>query len=139
MTSLAIVESKLSQIRKYLTDLEDFKKYTSQQIKQDKLIQAASERYLYLAIQAAIDLAEAIVAYKNLRKPAALRESFEILRENNLINQELADKMGRAVGFRNILAHQYDDIDYDIVYDVLQNRLPDIEQFIEAIDKEIFN
>jgi len=36
-------------------------------------------------------------------------------------------------GFRNILAHDYAEINYDIVYDVLQNRLSEIEEFIQQI------
>jgi len=29
------------------------------------------------------------------------------------------------IGFRNILVHDYAEIDHQIVYDVLQNQLPD--------------
>ena len=31
------------------------------------------------------------------------------------------------IGFRNVLVHEYLDIDRMIVYDVLQNRLGDLE------------
>ena len=43
--------------------------------------------------------------------------------------------MGRMAGFRNIIAHDYVDIDYDKVYDILQNRLIDIEEFLEVVNK----
>ena len=36
-------------------------------------------------------------------------------------------------GFRNILAHAYEDVDGDIVYDVLQNRLKDLAEFLDTI------
>jgi len=36
-------------------------------------------------------------------------------------------------GFRNILAHAYEDVDGDIVYDVLQNRLTDLAEFLDTI------
>jgi uncharacterized protein YutE (UPF0331/DUF86 family) len=32
------------------------------------------------------------------------------------------------VGFRNILVHQYLEVDRKIVYDVLQNKLGDLEE-----------
>ena len=41
------------------------------------------------------------------------------------------------VGFRNILAHDYAEINYDIVYDVLQNKLSDIEEFIQQIKDKL--
>ena len=91
------------------------------------------ERYLYLAAQSAIDLAESLIAFKNLRKPATMAESFRILQEEGLISAELAGKLARMAGFRNILAHAYEDIDGDIVYDVLQNRSKDLEEFLDRI------
>jgi uncharacterized protein YutE (UPF0331/DUF86 family) len=36
-------------------------------------------------------------------------------------------------GFRNIVAHDYKTLDYDIVYDVLQNRLRSIDTFLKDI------
>ena len=41
------------------------------------------------------------------------------------------------VGFRNILAHDYTEINYDIVYDVLQNKFFDIEKFIQQIKEQL--
>jgi len=34
-------------------------------------------------------------------------------------------------GFRNIIAHDYEDVDFGILYDVLQYRLGDVEQFLK--------
>ncbi len=40
----------------------------------------------------------------------------------------------RTIGdFRNVLAHQYLDIDLDIVWNVVKNYLPDLKQAVEAI------
>jgi len=41
------------------------------------------------------------------------------------------------VGFRNIVAHDYDKIDYDIVLDILKNKLKDIEAFIREISERL--
>lgn len=133
MTNLTVIENKISAIRKYLKILERYKKYSQQEIERDLDIRGALERYLYLVVQAAIDLSEAIIAYKELRKPATMGESFAILQEEKILPAELADKLTRMVGFRNVVAHDYEKIDYRIVYDVLQNRLKDIEQFIKKI------
>jgi len=42
---------------------------------------------------------------------------------------------GKMVGFRNALAHGYEKMNYDILYDVLQNKLDDIHVFLKEIEK----
>lgn len=133
MTNIAVIENKISAVRKYLKILEKYKKYSKKEIERDLNLKGALERYLYLASQAAIDLAEALVSLKCFRKPTTLAESFHILNEQNIISDELTEKMIKMVGFRNFIAHDYEKINYDIVYNVLQNRLADIEEFLKAV------
>ena len=45
--------------------------------------------------------------------------------------------MANLVGLRNILSHQYGKINYDIVYDVLQNKLGIMEEFINRIKRKL--
>ena len=62
-----------------------------------------------------------------------MSEAFYILNEEKIIPAELTAKMVGLVGFRNIVAHDYEKIDYDIVYDILQNRLEDIKKFLTKL------
>lgn len=137
MTEIQTIENKISSTKKYLKILEDYKKYSQKEIEDDITIKGAVERYLYLAIQATINLSEAIISYKNLRKPSTISESFSILNEENIISSELTEKMKNMSGFRNVIVHDYEKLDYDIVYDVLQNKLKDISNFIGTIEKNI--
>jgi len=135
MTNLMIIENKISAVKKYLHILDGYKNYSRKKIEEDINIRGALERYLYLAVQAAIDLAEATISHKNWRKPASMGETFEILKENKIISAALADGLIKMVGFRNIITHDYGEIDYDIVYDILQNKLEDIKKFLRAIKR----
>ena len=135
MTNFAIIENKISSIKKYLSILTGYQKYTQSEIETAVDLRGAIERYLYLAIQATIDLAEAVISFKNLRKPSTLSESFDILAENNLLDAILTEKLVKMTGFRNLIAHDYERLNYDIVYDILQNRLGDLEEFIKQIKK----
>ncbi|MEK7562203.1 MAG: DUF86 domain-containing protein [Patescibacteria group bacterium] len=137
MTNFSVVENKISSVKKYLGILQHFKKYLRKEIENDLNIRGAVERYLYLVSQATIDTAEAFISLRNFRKPTTIRESFEILKEEKIISIELSEKMVKLAGFRNFIAHDYDKVDYDKVYDILQNRLGDIEKFIKQIGKLI--
>ena len=137
MTNVSVVENKISSVKRYLTILEEYKKYSREKIEKDINIRGALERYLYLATQAAIDVADAFISLKNFRKPTTIREGFEILGEQKIISVELREKMVKMAGFRNFIAHDYSKIDYDKVYDVLHNRLQDVEEFVGEIQKII--
>ena len=133
MSSLKVIENKISSILKYLKILQRYKKFSKKEIEDNLDIKGAVERYLYLAIQSTIDLAEAIISYRNFRKPTTMTEAFYILNEEELISEELTKKLVKMVGFRNIIAHDYEKIDYDIVLDVLKNKMKDAEAFIKEI------
>ena len=134
MTNLSVIENKISSNRKYLKILKRYTVYSRQEIEKNVDVRGAVERYLYLAAQASIDLAEAVIAYKGFRKPTTMSETFYILNEEDIVSGELTEKMVRMVGFRNVMAHDYEKVNYDIVYDVLQNRLADVAEFIERIE-----
>ncbi len=137
MTNLNVIENKISAARKYLKILEGYKKYSREEIEKNIDIRGAVERYLYLAVQAAIDLAEAVIALKRFRKPTTMAESFVILKEEGMIDEEISEPVIKMVGFRNIIAHDYGEINYDIVYDILHQRLKDIEKFIGMVNEKI--
>jgi len=133
VSNLKVIENKISSILKYLKILQRYKKFSRKEIEDNLDIKGAVERYLYLAIQSTIDLAEAIISYRNFRKPTTMTEAFYILNEEELISEELTKKLVKMVGFRNIIAHDYEKIDYDIVLDVLKNKMKDAEAFIKEI------
>jgi len=135
MTNLSVIENKISSIKKYLKILDGYKKYSREEIEKDTNIRGSLERYLYLAVQLTIDLASSSASYKNLRKPDTAGENFSILKEEEIIDNELSNKLIKMVGFRNVIAHDYTKIDYNIVYDVLHSGLKDIEEFIKIIGK----
>lgn len=58
---------------------------------------------------------------------------FIILAQNNIISKELAEKIKGMVRFRNILVHDYIDIDHEVVYNTLPNKLTDSEKFAQNI------
>jgi uncharacterized protein YutE (UPF0331/DUF86 family) len=133
MTNSSVIENKITSAQKYLKILRGYKKYTKEEIEKDVNLKGAVERYLYLVSQTTIDLAEAVISHKNFRKPTTFAESFQILAEEKIIFPELTEKMIKLVGFRNIIAHDYEKVNYNIVYDILQNKLQDIEEFISKI------
>lgn len=133
MSTIEIIENKISYIEKHLVAVRAYHVSALADLEKDPMLHGAVERELYVLAQAVIDLAEAVVAFKNLRKPTTMREAFDILAEANLLPKEFVERFIGIVGFRNALAHDYEELRLDVLYDVLQNKLLQIEEFLGFI------
>ena len=129
MVNKEIVRKRLNKLDEYLVILNRLKKYSFDAFIGDPEHYGSTERFLHLAIEAINDIGNHIVADDALGTVNWYSDIPAILRENNVISEELKDKWIRMIGFRNTLVHEYIEIDRQIVYDVLQNSLPDIEAF----------
>lgn len=78
-------------------------------------------------------MANHLIAKHRLRKPAAYRETFEILSEGGVIPPDLAAKLSDLAAFRNALVHAYWRIDMKGVYNVLQNDLKHPKRFLATV------
>lgn len=135
MTNIGILENKISTVKKYLKILERYGGLSEKEIVSSLDVKGAVERYLYLVAQATIDVAEVVISYKKLRKPMSFSESFEILREGGFISGGLCTRLIQMTGFRNVLAHGYEKVDYGVLIHTLGKGRKDIEEFLQEIEK----
>lgn len=90
---------------------------------------------LFVSIQAAIDIANHLIAEQGLRRPSTYRESFEILSEEGIIPSELGDDLSDLAGFRNVLVHIYGRLNLEEVHGVLKNDLGSVRDFRDIVKK----
>ena len=133
MSTKIVIQNKISAIKKYVSILKRYDRYSQKKLEQDIDIRGAVERYLYLAVQSVIDCAEAVIALKKFRKPTTISDTFYILQEEDVLSSNLTNELVKMAGFRNIIAHDYEKIDYGIVYDILHHKRSDIRAFIKII------
>lgn len=84
-------------------------------------------RYLHLAVEAAIDLANHWIADRGLRTPDSNRDAFTVLEEAGEIHAGMAERLRGWAGFRNVLVHEYVNIDHRIAYAAIRDELDDLE------------
>jgi uncharacterized protein YutE (UPF0331/DUF86 family) len=92
----------------------------------------AVERLLQTTVESVIDSARLIVALQDWRLPKDERDAFLILAEHAVIDDDLAQRLLRAKGFRNVLVHEYVAVDTALVIRFLQSDLSDIQVFAIA-------
>jgi uncharacterized protein YutE (UPF0331/DUF86 family) len=64
---------------------------------------------------------------------ARTRELFHLLVRGHVIGSELGSRLRDMAGFRNILVHGYQDVDLRIVRTVVETRLDDLLDFVQAV------
>ena len=116
----------LSHLKELSESLEDWRRY--QDISLEELRMDRDKRNMVLhamliSTQSAIDIATYIIADKGLRKPSTYRETFEILEEQRIIPEDLANDLSDLAGFRNVLVHIYWELDMNVIHGILQNDL----------------
>ena len=122
------IERRLDELSERLARLTPFKDKTRQAFDDDPYLCDIVERNLEVAVQACIDICHRIISLENARKPTDYYESFLIMGEIGVLPVDFSQRLAPMAGFRNILVHEYVNIDWDIVYENLQ-RLDDLDRF----------
>jgi uncharacterized protein YutE (UPF0331/DUF86 family) len=104
----SIVFARLESIRELLDDLESI---DSTVLREDRLTRHAVERILTQLVELAASINSYVVGAKFGRGPRSYKESFELAAECGLIPAELATELVPSVGMRNLLVHEYLEID----------------------------
>ena len=89
------------------------------------------------AVQACVDVAAHIVSDSECTVPDTMAGTFDALERRGIVSRELAERMRRAVGFRNISVHAYQTLDWEIVHSIATKRLGDFVEFGRAIEASL--
>jgi len=121
------IERCVKQIYRYY-DLTSEKPFEEDFLKQD-----AIALNLQRACEQAIDLANYVIKTKKLGLPKESKESFRILAKEKIVPENLATNLGKMVGFRNVLVHEYQKLDLKLMTEVIENHLEELIDFTNFI------
>ena len=124
---LALLQDALADLRRYR------EKYDADVLTTDRDTQHMVLHALYVAAQAAIDLALHAAADAEQPSSSTYQQAFDRLAAAGRLDQDLAKRMMGWAGLRNVLAHHYVSIDYARIAHTLAHELPDLEQFATVV------
>ncbi len=127
MVKAEVLRKRLNKLDEYLTILRRLRRYTFKEFTADPERYGSAERFLQLAIEALLDLGNHVIADLRLGTVEWYSDIPRVLHEAGYVDAELCKTWTRMIGFRNVLVHDYLDVDHRLVYEVLQERLNDIE------------
>lgn len=121
------IERCVKQIRSYYQLPSDMP------FEEDYLRQDAIALNLQRACEQCIDLANHVIRISKFGLPKESRDSFRLLADNKVIPRDLAARLVGMVGFRNVLVHEYQRLDIELMIDVIENRLDDLLLYVDTV------
>jgi len=131
------VNIRLKELLEYVKFLEGFKDIEVKKLETDLKTRGAIERYLQLACEVVLDIANILNAEYKLTPAKDSKDSILILGKKGVLDKKFSKEFSKIAGFRNILVHDYLEIDCGQVADKINNRLGDFEKFVKAVAKFI--
>jgi len=132
-----VVAQKITSIQRCIGRAREERQLAGHGFAADYSRQDAAILNITRACEQAIDLANFIIKRKKLGIPPRSRESFVSLAEAGIIPNDLSDSLQRMVGFRNLVVHDYQNINIAIVENVLKQGLDDLLRFTELMVVEL--
>ncbi|MBI3793326.1 MAG: DUF86 domain-containing protein [Nitrospinae bacterium] len=130
------ISLKIEKVRGYIAELSYFRAITVSELASDKRAMAAMERFLYLICDSVISLAEMLVAARGFEHAESYGENADILLSHGEITAEESEALHRITGLRNVLSHDYEKLNLEILKNVVDKKLSEIEGIVNTFSKK---
>ena len=127
-----VLDAKLRALSRRLKRIESKRPAGIRALAQDEDLQDILARNFEMAIQNCMDIALHLCSAHGV-VPATAAGAFATLEQLGLLDRGLAQRLQRAVGFRNVLVHEYAEVDWRIVTQVLRTGTRDLAEFGKAV------
>ena len=133
MVDRTLILRKLSALEAYLEQIAEYRTITIEQYANDWKNQRIIERTLQMMVETCIDIAGHIISDMTFRIPNSYADSFSVLAENGVVDNNLSQSLEKMAKFRNVVVHDYDRVDAEIVIGILRKNLDDFTKFKVAV------
>lgn len=132
-----LVERKLGELERYLQELKRLRAKSLKELRASLSTSWAVEHGLQLAIQSVIDTGNHLLASLGEHRIEEYVDVIDRLGERDILPAAFARRIRKMAGFRNILVHEYVEVDLKTVHGFLKNRLGDFDQFVSYIKRYV--
>jgi len=132
MTNPDVVARRLLALNDALRELARPACGDAEALVRDAMLRAAVERWLQVAVEAAIDIAHHVVAARGWTPSPTARSAFTTLAGHGLLEPAHASRLARAAALRNVLVHEYIAVDLVQLAHIVAHDLTDLRTFAAA-------
>ena len=132
-----VIEQKLESLRRCLQRVADKCPPDPETLRRDPDLQDIVAINLTRAVQLCVDIGAHLIAGTQVPPPDTMGQTFDVLATGGVIPENLAMQLKKAVGFRNIAVHNYEEIDWAIVHAIARHHLGDFTEFAKVIGSRL--
>jgi uncharacterized protein YutE (UPF0331/DUF86 family) len=120
-------------MRKCVDRLRKFQNLSFQDYLDEFDNQLLVERLIELLVEFASDINSYLLVELYQTPPDTYATSFSEASKQGLISSPLAQKLSKSAGMRNILVHQYLEVEHEVVYSAIPKAITQYQQYIKEI------
>ena len=128
-----LIEQKLESLRHCIGRVQMRVPADTVALEADEDTQDIIALNLSRSVQLCVDIASHLIACAEESAPPTMGESFTTLERLGAVDPKTAERMRKAVGFRNIAAHQYEAINWAVVFAICTEHLIDFKNFAAQV------
>lgn len=135
MVDQGVIQRKISKIIYCMGRIEKYQGITEKEFLASPDAVDIVVHNFFVILQNVIDVGTHIIADDNLGDMVFLMDIPDILEREGILSTDYSPRLKAMIGFRNIIAYEYGDIDLKMVYRILKENLVDIYLFMDAITR----
>ena len=128
-----ILAQKIESLRRCIRRVEEKTPLTVEELIVDPDVQDILVLNLTRSVQLCIDIGSHLISGSDEPAPTTMGEVFTTLQTLNAITPSVCESMRKAVGFRNVAVHNYDVINWEIVFEICRKSLTDFRLFAKEV------
>lgn len=131
----SVLEQKLESLRHCVVRIQSKRLDSVEALLNDQDTQDILVLNITRAVQLCVDIASHLISSSSEPMPNTMGDTFVTLTKLGYIDDALANKMKRSVGFRNIAVHNYEQVNWEVVHAISTQHLDDFKLFALAVNE----
>lgn len=132
-----VVASRLTLMRDLLRYLEGVGQVTGEHLAADLERRLAVERALCQLVDQAVDVNSHLATRVLTRPPQTQRESFDLAARAGFLPPALAGRLGPSTGLRNLLVHDYAEVDLHRIAAAIPHAVQDYGEYVREVGRAL--
>ncbi len=132
-----VILNKLDSLSRCVARIESKNPHCLETLESDLDLQDVIVLNLERAVQQCVDIGVHVLSFDKTILPDTMAATFSVLADRGVISGDTAQRMIKAVGFRNTAVHAYQAIDWMIVDKIINSHLDDFRKFAKEIYEKL--